>query len=317
MTRLLSAVLTFVVAFCAPASAQTAPTTQRTSAFYPPHLLERARKNIDRDDWGRGIRTKAIEAAEPWRKMPDEQVWKLMFGATIPRSWMVWSNGKCPACDKPVPMYDWRIDAINFPWKLRCPHAECAQLFPKNDFARFHESGLDAHGVFDPEKADRALLFNAEHPDKSDPLHAFGVDDGTGYVKDDKRWRFIPAYLVYGQWKQLVQRGIRSLATAYVVTGDPVYAHKCAILLDRVADVYPTFDFKTQGILYESVRGDGYVSVWHDATIETREMTLAYDAIRDAVDKDAELVKLLVGKSKEFDTPTKKTSGADVRNNIE
>jgi hypothetical protein len=317
MTRLLSAVLTFVVAFPAPASAQTAPTTQRTSTFYPTHLLERARKNIDRDDWGRGIRTKTIETAEPWRRMSDEQLWKLMFGATIPRSWMVWSNGNCPACDKPVPMYDWRIDALNFPWKLRCPHAECAQLFPKNDFAKFHESGLDVHGVFDPKKADRALLFNAEHPDKADPLHTFGVDDGTGYVKDDKRWRFIPAYLVYGQWKQLVQRGIRSLATAYVVTGDPVYAHKCAILLDRVADVYPTFDFKTQGILYESVRADGYVSVWHDATIETREMTLAYDAIRDAIDKDAELVRFAVEKSKQFDTPTKKASGADVRGNIE
>ena len=45
---------------------------------------------------------------------------------------------------------------------------------------------------------------------------------------------------------------------------------KAAVLLDRIADVYPTFDFKTQGILYESVRADGYVSVWHDATIETR-----------------------------------------------
>ena len=318
MTRLLSAVLIFVLAFWAPASAQTAPTTQRTSAFYPPHLLERARKNIDRDDWGRTIRAKAIETAEPWRRVSDEQLWKLMFGATIPRSWMVWSNGNCPACNKPVPMYDWKIDAIKKPWKVTCPHADCAQVFPKNDFAKFHESGLDAHGIFDPKKADRALLFNAEHPDKSDPLHTFGVDDGTGYVNQNgKHWRFIPAYLVYGQWKQAVHRGIRSLATAYVVTGDPVYAHKCAILLDRVADVYPTFDFKTQGILYESVRADGYVSVWHDATIETREMTLAYDAIRDAIDKDAELVKFLVEKSKQFDTPTKKASGADVRSNIE
>jgi hypothetical protein len=132
-----------------------------------------------------------------------------------------------------------------------------------------------------------------------------------------ERWRFIPAYLVFGQWKQAVHRGIRSLATAYVVSGDPVYARKCAILLDRVADVYPTFDFKSQGILYESVHGDGYVSVWHDATIETREMVFAYDAIRDAIEKDADLVKFLVEKSKRFDTPTKKTSAADIRTNIE
>jgi hypothetical protein len=319
MTRFFAALLVLILAFVAPASAQSAPTTQpRTSAFYPPHLLERARTNIDRNDWGRSVRAKAIEIAGPWKTMSDEQLWRLMFGATMPRSWMVWSNGNCPACDKPVPMYDWRIDAINKPWKLTCPHAECAQVFPKNDFAKFHESGLDAHGVFDPAKADRSLLFNAEHPDKNDPLHAFGVDDGTGYVsKDGKHWRFIPAYLVYGQWKQAVHRGIRSLATAYVVTGDKTYAHKAAILLDRVADLYPTFDFKTQGILYESVRADGYVSVWHDATIETREMTLAYDAIRDAIAGDAELVKFLVEKSRQFDTPTKKASGADILANIE
>jgi oligo-alginate lyase len=322
MARHPAAVIALIVLFCSPVFAQTAPavpaTQRRTSAFYPPHLLERARTNIDRDDWGRGIRAKAVEIAEPWRKMTDEQLWRLMFGATIPRSWMVWSNGNCPACGKPVPMYDWKIDALNKPWKLTCPHAECAQAFPKNDFAKFHESGLDAHGVFDPKKADRSLLFNAEHPGKEDPLRSFGVDDGTGYVNGKgERWRFIPAYLVYGQWKQAVHRGIRSLATAYVVTGDPVYAHKCAVLLDRVADVYPSFDFKTQGILYESVRADGYVSVWHDATIETREMTLAYDAIRDTIDKDAELVKFLVEKGKQFDTPTKKGSGADVRANIE
>ena len=296
----------------------TLPAQARTSAFYPPHLLERVRANIERDEWGKSIRAKAIENAEPWKKMSDEQLWSLVFGATIPRSWMVWSNGHCPACSKPVPMYDWKIDAINFPWKLRCPHEQCAQLFPKNDFAKFHASGLDAHGVFDPAKADRSLLVNAEHPDENDPLRTFGVDDGTGYVnKDGQRWRFIPAYLVYGQWKQMIQRGLRCLATAYVITGDAAYAHKAAILLDRVADVYPTFDFKTQGILYESVRADGYVSVWHDATIETREMTFAYDAIRDAIDGDPELVKFLADKSAKFDTPTKKTTAADIRANIE
>src|SRR5688500_8977112 len=117
MTRPPTALLPLLVVF-SPAPAQTAPqrapsTQPRTSAFYPPHLLERARKNIERDDWGRGIRAKAVEIAEPWRKMADEQLWKLMFGATIPRSWMVWSNGNCPACGKPVPMYDWKIDAIN------------------------------------------------------------------------------------------------------------------------------------------------------------------------------------------------------------
>ena len=199
--------------------------------------------------------------------MSDEQLWKLMFGATLPRSWHVYSNGTCPACGKPVPMYDWKIDAVKEPWKLRCPH--CNEAFPKNDFKKFYDSGLDEHGVFDPAKADRSLLYNTEHPGPKDPLYTFGVDDGAGYVRGNERWRFIPYYLVFGQWKQVVQRGIIALSSAYQLTGDPVYAHKAAILLDRVADVYPAFDFMKQGILYESDHGNGYVSVWHDATIET------------------------------------------------
>src|SRR5688572_15476085 len=237
------------------------PTFASTSAFYPPHVLERVRANAENTDWGRDIKRRAIDAAGPWRKMSDEQIWKLVFGATIPRSWHVFSNGHCPACRKSVPMYDWKIDAIKHPWKVCCPH--CRELFPKNDFAKFHESGVDEHGIFDPKKADRSLLFNAEHPDESDPKRKFGVDDGEGYVEADrKRWRFIQAYLVYGQWKQSVQGGVKRLTAAYILTGDRDYAHKAGVLLDRIADVYPTFDFKTQGILYESVRGDGYVSVW-------------------------------------------------------
>jgi len=291
------------------------PTSQRASAFFPPRLIERVRANVRQSDWGRGLREQAIAQAEPWKKMTDEQLWKLMFGATIPRSWHVFSNGPCPSCKKPVPMYDWQIDALQRPSKVRCPH--CHELFPKNDYAKFYESGLDAHGIFDPAKADRKLLFNEEHADPGDPLRTFGVDDGNGYVDGAKRWRFISTYLVFGQWKQAVHLGIKRLATAYVLTGDAVYARTAAILLDRVADLYPSFDFKSQGLLYESVRSDGYVSVWHDATIETREMALAYDAIKPGILNDAELTEFLAAKSEKYQTPIRKHSGADIALNIE
>src|SRR5688500_18247892 len=89
------------------------------------------------------------------------------------------------------------------------------------------------------------------------------------------------------------------------------------VMLDRVADIYPTFDFKTQGILYESVRADGYVSVWHDATIETRELALAYDAVKDALARDAELAKFLAAKAEQYKPPLPKKSPADVLANIE
>jgi len=286
------------------------------SAFYPAPLVQRIRAATTRDSWGAELGKQAIEAAEPWKRMSDDQLWELVFGATLPRSWHVWSAGYCPACKKPVLMYDWKIDAMKTPWKVQCPH--CQALFPTNDFHAFYKSGLDEHGVFDAKKADRSLLYNADHPDAKDPLHTFGVDDGQGYVDEaGHRWRFIPTYLIFGQWKQRILSGIRDMAVAYLFTGDKEYAHKTAVLLDRVADVYPTFDFWTQGILYESDHGHGYVSVWHDATIETREMALAYDAIKDGIVGDESLATFVVGKSREFHTPRSKSSVADVKQNIE
>src|SRR5439155_9744152 len=133
----------------------------------------------------------------------------------------------------------------------------------------------------------------------------------------DHRWRFISTYPVYGQWKQAVATGITTLSIAHVITADPIYAHKAGILLDRVADVYPDFDFKTQGLLYESVHGDGYVSVWHDATLETREVAIVFDAVKEAISKDEDLARFLSQKSPKFKTPLAKSSSTDVLKNIE
>ncbi len=299
----------------APCSQAAETELKQRSVFYPARLIENARRNVGQYDWARQIRDSVVQQAEPWMELSDEELWSLMFGPTITRSWMVWSDGHCPSCEKSVPMYNWEMDAMERPWRTRCPH--CQEIFPKNDFHKFYCSGLDQHGVFAPERADRSLLFNNEHPDPNDPLHKFGVDDGEGYVGGDKRWRFIGAYLVYGQWKQAVLGGIKKLAAAHVVTGDKRYAHKAAVMLDRVADLYPTFDFKKQALLYERVRGAGYVSVWHDACEETRELALAYDQIFEGIEGDQALVEFLQAKAEKFAPTNPKNSIQDIRANIE
>ena len=289
------------------------------SAFYPKELVQRARANAKKHAWARRIQQDIVRAAEPWRRMSDDHLWSLMFGNTIKRSWMVWSNGFCPACGKGVPMYNWKMDAVRRPWKVWCPH--CKEVFPKNDFTKFYRSGLDEHGVFDPKRANRKLLFNAEHPDPKDPKHKWGVDDGEGFVWKVKgrrrRWRFIGAYLIYGQWKHAVLGGAKALSAAYVVTGDPVYARKAGILLDRVADLYPTFDFRREGVLYEGPGARGYVSTWHDACEEVRELALCYDRVFEGMKGDAELVAFLAKKAKQFKPAKTKASFADVQRNIE
>lgn len=284
-------------------------------AFYTPRMRAKATANAEKYAWAAEIRKQIVDAAQPWMRFSNDQLWDLMFGPTITRSWMVWSNGFCPACKEGVPMYTWEIDALAHPWKVSCPH--CKQCFPKNDFHKFYLSGLDEHGVFDPARADRSLLFNVEHPDPADPLHAFGVDDGDGYVEGDRRWRFIGAYLIYGQWKQAIVGGISKLAAAYAVTGDPAYAHKAGVMLDRVADLYPTFDFGKQGKVYEDPGLRGYVSTWHDACAETRELVMAYDEVFDAIRGDDGLVVFLSGKARTCRLDNPKASFADIQRNIE
>ena len=288
---------------------------KQASAFYPDGLIARIRANARQDSWAASTCDTMVQAAQPWLAFSDDELWEMMFGHTITRSWMVWSNGHCPACQGQTPMYTWQIDALAHPWKVRCPH--CEEFFPKNDFLVFYRSGLDEQGVFDPKRADRALLFNAGHPDPSDPLRGFGVDDGEGYVEGENRWRFVGAYLVYGQWKQLVLGGIQKLSAAYVLTGEPVYARKTGVLLDRVADLYPTFDFEQEGLAYERSHSTGYVSTWHDACEETRELAEGYDRVFAGIGADQELVEFLAGKAARHGLENPKRTAADVRRNVE
>jgi len=255
------------------------------SAFYPAAITSKIRSNLKRDPIGKTFLTNAIAEAAFWHNKTDAELRDLIFGPGITRSWMVWSDGYCPSCKKPVQMYDWKIDARKNPWKVKCPN--CNEYFPKNDFYTYYKSGLDEKGWFSQKHANRALLFNTEHPATSDPLHMFGVDDGEGYVADGHRWRFIGAYEIYGQFKQLIRNGAQSLARAYVLTGDETYAHQAGVLLDRLADFYPSFDYATQGLTYETAGNNGYISVWHDACEETRELALAYDQIFEGFHDEA------------------------------
>jgi len=251
-----------------------------TGILIPPSQVKQLRQNIRRQAWAAAERDRIVALAETWRRLSDSDLRALMFGNTITRAWDIGYGGFCPACKGDIPYME-PFDALSHPWKIPCPH--CHELFPKNDFYAFYRSGLDADGVFEPAQADRSLLFNSEHPDPEDPLHLFGVDDGEGYVEDEHRWRYIGHYLIRGQWRQWVLDGLCRLSEAYVLTGDPVYAHKADVLFNRVADLHPTFDFGKQGVIYQKPADRGYVSTWHHACIEVREMAVAFDLVFDGL----------------------------------
>ncbi len=312
------AILFSSVAFGGQEAISTNGAAKDHSVFYPPGLIERAKSNAGAHAWAKAMQQEVLDRAAPWMALSNDDLWHAMFGPNIPRTWMVWSDGYCPACEEDVRMYTWEVDPFAFPWKVRCPH--CKTLFPTNDFQAFHESGQDEHGIFQPELADRSLVFNAEHPDPNDPLHLFGVDDGTGYQADGHRWRFIGWYVIFGQWKKWVHASIVNLSAAYAVTGNPEYAFKAAIMLDRVADVFPSFDFHTQGgLVYETTNGTrGQISTWHDACEEVRELALAYDRIYDgARAQETALTAYLSDKARGYKLDNPKTSWADIQHNIE
>lgn len=284
--------------------------------FLPARLIARLRKNVKSNPEVARIAAAILKAAEPWLRLSDDELWRLMFGPTLTRSWDVFSTGFCPSCRKDTPLYSWKINALLKPWKVCCPH--CRDVFPKNDFGAFYRSGLDEHSIFDYGRADRALLFNCEHPGRNDPRRTYGVDDGEGYLdQDGHRWRFVGTYLMYGQWKQMVLGGINSLTAAWLVSAQKIYAHKAAILLDRVADLYPSFDHIKQAWVHGEFRTDGYVSTWHDACEETRMMALSYDAMREVIAADKPLASFLAEKAARFKLANPKRTGADVCRNIE
>jgi hypothetical protein len=289
---------------------------KKQSTFYSQIKIQNAISNCARFPWAKALQIDAVEAAKPYLAYSDDELWDMVFSTTLPRSWMVLSDGICPSCGESVPMYSWKIDPNTHAWKVECPH--CGERFPKNDFYQYYRSGLDEAGVFRYELADASLLYNEEHPAETDPLRLFGVDDGHGYIQDGKRYLFAATYLVYGQWKKRITDAIRKLSVAYTLTGETEYAHKTAVLLDRVADFLPDFDWSTQGILYEgtSIVG-GYVSYCIDSCGECRELGLAYDRIFDAIQNDNELIAFLSEKAKKAGLENSKSTFGQIQLNIE
>ncbi len=284
---------------------------KKTSVFFNDNFLKTLRDNINSSDVLQKYAKERVEAADYWMNLDYDQLWELMFPSTIKRSWMVRSDGQCPDCKEDVHMYNWVIDAKNLPWKLTCPH--CKNVFPKNDFHAYYQSGICEDGVFRYEKADQTLLVNEKDGSK------YGVDDGFSYIdpKGDKYW-FIATYLVYGQWMQIMVDGVVKLSDAYCITGDIEYARRTAIMLDRIADLYSDFDFTEQGIMYEEEKtSKGYVSYWANASGEAQSLAISYDKIFSTIKNDSVLIDFLHEKAVKHQLSNEKASAADIQRNIE
>jgi hypothetical protein len=291
------------------------------TSLYTPEQISTARHNVKTYDWAKAELDLVLSKADPWIERSDEEVWNLITGQEIPRGIHVNPNLGCPTCGRDVYKsgnYPW-IVSIDPLWKLECP--SCGEIWPKNDFDSFHRSGLGDGGVFRRHLADETLLFNADHPDTEDERRGYAVDDGQGWVdQDGERWWFIAFYSHYCTWAVLPDAAT-SLATAFLYTGDQKYAHKAAVILDRIADVYPEMDLTpySKMDLYNShgSSGKGKIKgcIWETGVGKT--LASIYDMIYPGMADDTELIHFLSKKSSEWQILNDKSSLSKIQENIE
>lgn len=296
MSHTIAAVcLLAALSLCVQAGAKSGPT------LYPPERVENARRNIERFEWARQIRDNAVAAADVYAQQSDEFLWELVTPPDIPRGTQVNRDAGCPNCGKGIERfgtYPWKVNVFSRPWKIECP--SCGEIFPKNDFARFYESGRDKDGTFRMELADRSLLYNSDHPDPADPLHTYGVDDGMGWKRSDGQvFRFIGYYGHYGTWAAVIA-ALGSFREAYIYTGNPLYARKAGLMLYRAASFYPEMDWSRWAKLgfSNSDGGSGmgkvYGRIWEMNIANT--LMSCYDAVYPGLD-DPQLLEYLSRKT--------------------
>ena len=278
--------------------------SKKCSRFVTAEMRANALENVKKYSWTEQEQKNAISSAESWVNLSDDELWNLITSQELPRDIHTNKIVGCPNCGDsiaPYGNYPWQHDFWNDPWKIKCPN--CSEVYPKNDFYAFYKTALDEHGMFRREFGDRSLLFNAEHPDPKDPLHKIYVDDGYGIVDEKGNKHNAVAY--YNQWAQwrAIYNGLTALAHAYTLTSNKLYAHKVAVLLDRIADVYPEMDFMPLHKMgFEHSHGGpgrGRIEgcIWET---NTGRMALTYDHIYDGIQDDQELVKFCSQKAAQY-----------------
>lgn len=297
--------------------------------YYTEEKISNARSNCTKFEWAGKIKEAAVKNAASWITKTDEELWLMIPGQDLPRCIDVTLNRAdknptvygCLKCGKEVlrfGSYPYNPDFVSKPWKLTCP--SCGEIFPKNDFGKYYASGIDEHGLFDPHKADRNLLFNTDHPDANDPLHKFGVDDGYGYTDSSGHVHRYIGYYVWKYW-DYINNGLGALANAYLYSGEKKYAHKAAVLLDRIADVYPDMDWKPyaeKGWYHsDGGAGNGKIggSIWE--TNVAQHFADSYDKIISGTINDDELCAFLKRQPIKYQLPAAKGSRALLIRNID
>ncbi len=244
-------------------------------SYYDDELMARVHRLIEQHEWARSQVTAARSSAQWLIDMSDDELWDFIPPPEQLRALNVSFGNGCPKCGIEIfragGHYPW-LRSRDKPFKVECP--VCRTVYPSNDFEPWNTDSITEQPQTGPDY----------------------VDHGAGWVSEDgKRYFFVGYYVFWQRWQADVLPGVRALANAYLLTGEPVYARKCAVMLAKIAGDWAGYDYPTQA--YHNGRWPARINgrildyIWTNGTIGT--LSLAYDAVFPALTADAELAAYL------------------------
>lgn len=264
----LIALLLLACTFCQAKSSRT---------YYDDGFMNRMKQKIASYDWARAQVEDSRNSCEWLTKLSDQELWDLIPPPEQMRAINVCIAHDCPNCGDEVNRkaghYPW-ITSRELPFKVKCP--VCGNVYPKNDFKPWNTQGLAGKPETGPEP----------------------IDNGIGWVdpKDGRRYWFVSYYIFWQRWTKDILGGLSSLRTAYLLTGEPIYAHKAAVMLAKIASEYERFDYPTQ-CYHEGMFGiRGRISDYIWSTGNDTNLALVYDAIFPTLADDKTLADFLQAK---------------------
>lgn len=240
------------------------------SMIYSASDIQTALDNIQHYDKALAIKKNILKDADIWLNWNDADIRFIMSDARVPRGFDLNPLG-CPVHGdtifKKEGTYPWIIDP-HIPFKVKCPVG--GEIYPSNDYAAYYKSGFT---------------------DKKDWKGNY-TDNGWGWVAPNGERYWFVAYANHWIWKSHIEPAIVNLGRAYLLTGDKRYAHKVAVMLGRLAEIYPSMDhahqsrygyiLKQQGRLYN---GKIFNLIWETSFIQGAAE--AYDATWNTIDSDS------------------------------
>ncbi len=208
---------------------------------------------------------KSIGSPTPFDAMSDAELFDALPSWSMPVQ--CYSNWPCPICGDKIfrhsGFYPWKTQ-FDGKYKVQCP--DCKKLFPTNNFTEDD-------------------FTSGDYP-----------DDGWGYAAGDgsrdQRAGWV-GYANHQTWQRLGAH-VEKLAFRYLLNNDEDAAHRAAVLLCRLAYVYPGMNKRWQQVKSRYLR-PGRLLIdgnWEREAVLV-EAAYAYDAIFDYIDRDKKLVAFL------------------------